>query len=188
MSPDRLVAASRKALRRVRGAWLGAWVRAWGGRVGRHLEVEKGVTLRWEPHAGLVIGDDIRLGRGVVIDAPAPAELTMGDRVKVMHYTVIAAAHHVTIGADCQIAEHCSIRDADHGLDLGRPFADQLVAGDVHIGEGAWIARGVAVLRGSTVGSRAVVGANSVVRGLVPPRTVAVGAPAGVIRTLDENS
>jgi acetyltransferase-like isoleucine patch superfamily enzyme len=55
----------------------------------------------------------------------------------------------------------------------------------VTIGSDAWLGAKVTVLRGATIGDGAVVGANAVVRGLVPARSVAVGIPARVVRTLE---
>lgn len=184
MNLDRVVAGARKADRLTRGAVLSCWIRIGGGTVGRGLEVERGTTLRWAPHSGLRLGAGVRLGRGVVLDAPPGAVLRLDDRVKVMHYTVIGAMDSVVIGADTQVAEHVSIRDMDHGTDVSAPFADQAVTAPVRIGQGAWIARGVAVLRGADIGAQAVIGANSVVRGAVPARSVAVGAPARVVKHL----
>jgi lipopolysaccharide O-acetyltransferase len=47
-----------------------------------------------------------------------------------------------------------------------------------------WIADGVVVTAGSDIGEGSVVGANSVVRGKIPPFTLAVGIPARPVKTL----
>ena len=53
----------------------------------------------------------------------------------------------------------------------------------VRIGDNVWIGTKVSVLRGSTIGAGSVIGAHSVVRGNIPPMSVAVGIPAKVIKS-----
>lgn len=175
----------RRVQQRVRGLVLGTWIRFGGGSVGRGLRVDRGVVLRWRPHGGLVLGNDIYLGVGVVLDVPPPARLQLGDHVKLMHYDVIAAAESIEIGTWTQIAEHCSIRDSDHGMAPDRPMRSQQVSAPTRIGGDVWIGRGSVVLKGTDIGDGAVIGANSVVRGSIPAMAIAVGAPARVIRLRD---
>ena len=100
---------------RARGlAWRMA-IRAAGGQCGPGLEVDSGATLRHGAHSGLRFGVGVRLGRGVVVDVPWGGVFVVGDRVKIQHYSVVAAVEHVMIGARTQVAEHVSIRDSDHG-------------------------------------------------------------------------
>ena len=54
----------------------------------------------------------------------------------------------------------------------------------IDIGPNAWLGGGAIVLAGVTVGESSVVGAGSVVTKDVPPRSVGVGNPARVIRSL----
>ncbi len=49
-----------------------------------------------------------------------------------------------------------------------------------------WLGANVTVLPGVTIGDDAVVGAGSVVTKDVPARTVAVGSPARLVRTIEE--
>jgi acetyltransferase-like isoleucine patch superfamily enzyme len=167
---------------RLRGTVLTVLIRLAGGRCGSRLSVEHAVSFKHPLHSGIVIGDDVILGYATRIDVPTGARVEIGHRVKLTGHCVIAAAERVTIMMDAQVAEFCSIRDADHGVDGDRAVRDQpLRTAPVSIGTDAWIGRGVAVLRGSNVGEGAVVGANSVVTGNVSPGAIAVGAPARVI-------
>lgn len=94
-----------------------------------------------------------------------------------------------------EIGEATNIQDGSilH-VDDDRPC---LIAHHVHVGHhanlhgcrvetGAMIGIGAIVLSGARVGREAIVGAGSVVlEGMkIPPRTLAVGAPARVVRTL----
>jgi acetyltransferase-like isoleucine patch superfamily enzyme len=48
-----------------------------------------------------------------------------------------------------------------------------------------WIGAHVTILDGVRIGDGAIVGAHSLVRENVPPRTVVAGTPARIIRELD---
>jgi acetyltransferase-like isoleucine patch superfamily enzyme len=52
----------------------------------------------------------------------------------------------------------------------------------VHVGDDVWLGVGTVVTRGVVIGAGTVVGANSVVTRDVPAYSVAVGAPARVVR------
>lgn len=179
--------AIRRLSRMWRGLALRLFIRLGGGSCGHGLQIEKGTHLRWWAHPGIQIGQNVRLGRGVVIDAPRGSLVLIGDDVKIMHYSVVAASLSVTIGAGTQIGEMCSIRDSDH--DGGGPES-AVDANDrcapVVIGERVWIGRGVAVIRGSRIGSFAKVGANSVVTRSrsIPNGASVAGAPAASIKNL----
>jgi acetyltransferase-like isoleucine patch superfamily enzyme len=58
----------------------------------------------------------------------------------------------------------------------------------VTIGRGTWLGQNVVVLPGVTIGQHCVVGANSVVNSSIPDYSVAVGAPARVVRQYNRNS
>ena len=64
------------------------------------------------------------------------------------------------------------------------PIKDQpIIPMPTKIGNDVWLASKVSVLGGATVGDHSVIGAGAVVRGDIPPRSVAVGVPAKVIKT-----
>lgn len=57
-------------------------------------------------------------------------------------------------------------------------------AAPITIGDDVWVGGGVIVLGGVTIGDGSTVGAGAVVTRDVPPRSVVVGNPAKVVRTL----
>jgi acetyltransferase-like isoleucine patch superfamily enzyme len=115
------------------------------------------------------------------------AVITVMDDVSVTGGCFISAKSGVVIergvlmGRNVHISDHSHCFDdpevliREQGTTAGRP---------VRICEGAWLGQGVVVCPGVTIGRNAVVGANSVVRSDIPARSVAVGAPARVVRTL----
>lgn len=119
-------------------------------------------------------------------DRPAPV-LRIGDRVGIRPYCSISAAESVTIEDDVIIGAYSSVIDSDHTFADGRPnvMHNPLATAPIRIGRGTWIAERVAVLRGSDIGECCIVGANSVVRGTIPPYSIAVGAPARVVGSVE---
>jgi acetyltransferase-like isoleucine patch superfamily enzyme len=114
---------------------------------------------------------------------PAPV-LRIGDRTAIRPYCTISAAESVTIEEDVVISAFTSVIDSDHTMGPNPNVLDNpLNAAPISIGRGCWICERVAVLRGSTIGEFSVIGANSVVKGDIPPHSVAVGAPARVVGT-----
>ena len=80
--------------------------------------------------------------------------------------------------------------DESGGSDPAIPPAQRplVSVAPVSIGHNVWLGDGVAVLAGAAIGDGCVIGANAVVTGMVPPYTVAVGAPARPIRRWDESA
>ena len=116
-------------------------------------------------------------------------ELRIGDNVNIEQYAHITCHNRIIIGSNVSIAPMCSITDSTHPIDgvgdgsLGSKLLDD--DSEVSIGEGTMIGVGSVILPNVHIGMRCVIGANSVVTGDIPDRSVAVGAPARVIRSLD---
>lgn len=58
--------------------------------------------------------------------------------------------------------------------------------GRIIVGNNVWIGANVTVLPGVTIGDDAVVAAASVVTKDVPARSIVIGSPAKVVRTVDD--
>ena len=91
---------------------------------------------------------------------------------------------HIEIGDDVAIGPNVYITDHNHSYgDVKLPIAGQWPAEDaVRIGPGSWLGTGVIVLPGSDIGCNVAVAAGSVVRGVIPDRSVAAGTPRSVVR------
>ena len=90
----------------------------------------------------------------------------------------------IEIGNDVWTGHHVYITDQNHGYDdLDLPISQQTQPErPVSIGDGSWLGFGTVVLPGARIGRHVTIGANSVVTGEIPDHSVAVGAPARVIR------
>jgi acetyltransferase-like isoleucine patch superfamily enzyme len=108
--------------------------------------------------------------------------LQIGDGVFINQGVSIVAYCHIEIGADTKIGEFSSIYDTDHHVvEPSRPTK----YAPVIIGTNVWLGRSVMVLPGSKIGDHTVVAAGSIVKGDLPPRVLAAGSPAQVVRELD---
>jgi acetyltransferase-like isoleucine patch superfamily enzyme len=138
----------------------------------------------------IAIGSDVLIGPGswlIVprLDEPGPV-IVIGDRVR-MNETSISAVRSVVIEDGVAMARGVYISDHTHGFDEPDTFIrDQPLVrvSPVRICRGAWLGQNAVIMPGVTIGAGAVVGANSVVREDVPPRSVVAGAPARLIRQL----
>lgn len=167
---------------RIRSLWFTLRLRAVGAHVGKRISVNRGVQVITGRSARWHIGDHVSLGAGVILNVSDGAILTLGNDVRIAHYTMIGVQNSITIADRTQVGEHCSIRDHGHDASAPSMHSAHLVSSPVCIGEDSWIGRGVAVLMGSRIATGAVIGANAVVRGDVPKDAIAVGVPAHVIR------
>ncbi len=124
-------------------------------------------------------------------------KLVLGENVHIGDYVHIAAADEITLGDNCLLASHVFISDLDHGdysdaADCTRPDSDPscrpLHTAPVHIGSNVWIGEGVCILKGVTIGDGCVIGARSIVTKDLPEGSIAVGAPARVVKSFDPES
>jgi acetyltransferase-like isoleucine patch superfamily enzyme len=144
----------------------------------------KGVELRARPGFGrLEIGRWVHVGDGNALRCHE-GSLRIGDKVVLGTANTVNCYLDVEIGAATIVADWVYVTDFDHVIDdVEVPIKDQgIVKTPVRIGPDCWVGVKVTVLRGSRVGRGSVLGANAVVRGDVPDWSVAVGAPARVVR------
>ena len=112
------------------------------------------------------------------------AKLIIGKRTRIGLYSHIVSTRSVIIGNNVEISPRVYISDNIHGYyDIEIPCRDQQIIQkkDVFIGDDSWLGENVCVI-GVTIGKHCVIGANSVVTHDIPDYSVAVGAPAKVIK------
>jgi acetyltransferase-like isoleucine patch superfamily enzyme len=136
-------------------------------------------------------GGTVRIGKRFVvrgqvarceISVGADAQLLIGDRVFINQGVVIAVSESVEIGDDSKIGDFSAILDSNyHDLEPMHPDKPRPVT----IGKNVWLGNGVLVLPGSKIGDHTVVAARSVVKGDLPPRVLAAGNPAKVVKQLE---
>lgn len=138
-------------------------------------------------HGGtMIIGDRVRMSaRSVRIDLSVGrgATLEIGEGTFINYGADISALRSVRLGRDCLLGQYALVIDSNYH-DVGdrtQPDVPQPVVIEDHV----WLGARVVVLPGSHIGEGAIIGAQSVVTGTIPPRVFAAGNPAKVIRSLD---
>lgn len=184
-------------------------------RAGRKVFIAPGVTLRHPRRIelgdevildeGCVLdakgdqGEGIRLGRRVFVSRQAhlgckEGSISVGDNVSFGPFALVHSidASSVRVGSDVMIAAHCYLAGsasyrhertdlpmAEQGLEQGR---------GIEIGDDVWIGASTVVLDGARVGRGSIIGALSLVRGEIPPYSIAFGIPATVRGTRDHGA
>jgi acetyltransferase-like isoleucine patch superfamily enzyme len=119
----------------------------------------------------------------------------IGDRVIIPPYTLLSTlpgdpSSIIKIEDDVLLGPNISIYSSSHKFDdITKPIKDQgYTVNAVTLKTGCWIGVNVVILPGVTIGRNAVIGANSVVTSSIPDYAVAVGAPAKVVKYLNEKT
>ena len=134
-----------------------------GARVGSGTVVGPYAHLR----PGTVVGRNVEIGNYAEMK-----QVRVGDRTKVHHKSYLGDAR---IGADVNIG--AGTITCNYGPDHRKRRTT--------IGDGAYIGSDSMLVAPVRIGRGAITGAGAVVTRNVPPRSVAVGVPARVIRVLD---
>lgn len=118
------------------------------------------------------------------------ARLVISEHVQIGHFNHIYATKSIIIEKDVLIADKVYISDNAHSYDdINLPIWKQPIKQlkEVIIGEGSWIGENVCII-GASIGKHCVIGANSVVTHDIPDYSVAVGAPAKVIKVINSTN
>jgi acetyltransferase-like isoleucine patch superfamily enzyme len=131
----------------------------------------------------VVLGQWVHIGAGTALRCHE-GTLTLGDKSVLARGVSINCYFDVEIGDSALIADHVFISDFDHRFDdLALAIKDQgIVKERVRIERDVWLGTKVTVCKGVVIGEGTVVGANSVVTRDLPAFSVAVGAPARVVK------
>jgi acetyltransferase-like isoleucine patch superfamily enzyme len=121
----------------------------------------KGARLIIKSHAGIGMGAHISAARQVVLE------------------------EYVLLGRNVYISDHAHAYE-DVALPIGEQGINRIAP--VTIGRETWLGENVVVLPGVTIGKHCVIGANSVVNRSIPDFSVAVGAPARVVKRYNSNT
>jgi acetyltransferase-like isoleucine patch superfamily enzyme len=143
----------------------------------------------------ITMGDKVRLaamtticGRAVGLEIP---QLRIGDNVGIGWRTSISVGKSIIIGNNVRIAGDCYLAGyPGHPINarlraLGKPDEDAQI-GDIILEDDVWLATGVKVMPGVTIGHGTIVAAGSVVTKNLPSFVLAAGVPAKAIKSIKE--
>jgi acetyltransferase-like isoleucine patch superfamily enzyme len=148
------------------------------------------------------LGDNVHIGRDSMIFAIDRIQCASGEQNFTPKIEIgkgfycagrlqIYAFSDIVIEDDVLFAYNILLSDAYHTIDrVDIPYKDQGYSqiSPIRVGRGCWIGQNVVFLPGVTVGEFCIVGANSVVNRSIPPYSIAVGAPARVVKTFDHQN
>jgi acetyltransferase-like isoleucine patch superfamily enzyme len=183
------------------------WTRKWSwyerntlpwNRARIHWELlRRGAFARWPLQGNVLealregrleVGEGVLLEPNVWITAPGRARVRIGAGTFLNMGVMVASYELVEIGEHCMLANGCFVSDASHRYDdpdLPVPWQGFTSKGPTRIGENCWLGVGVVVTGGVTIGERCVIGAGSVVTADIPAFSIAAGAPARVLKSIE---
>ena len=123
------------------------------------------VIHRWR---GVNIGKGVYIGHEVLFDRVFTDQIYIGDNTSIGDRTVITA--HANIPSNTR---------------LKKIYPRKVMP--TKIGKGVWIMPNVVIAPGVTIGDEAVIATGSVVTKDIPPRTLAAGVPAKVVKDLSKH-
>lgn len=141
-------------------------------------------------------GPNITLGRNCrfdVLGEHSSPILTFGENVNVGDNVRISCIEGIEIGNNVLIGSQVLIIDNTHGKYSGNhqdspftaPNSRYLFSSPINIGNNVWIGERVVIQKGISIGSGAIIAANSVVTKNVPPNSIVGGVPCKIIKQYD---
>lgn len=147
-------------------------------RIGAHVQIGSASMID-TPY--VEIGDGTKINEQVFIGGLQfpDSRLVIGRNCQIMQMTFLNPTRSIVIGDDTGIGGDCLL--FGHTSWLSRFEGYPVEFESIEIGKSVSIAWRVFVLPGTRIGDGAVIGANSLVRGTIPQRCLAVGFPARVV-------
>lgn len=160
------------------------------GGFGRNVSLLSPVGI--EGAKNIYIEDNVYISNGALLAAvPRPGtdscQLRIGRGSSLGRNNHIYATGSIEFGENVLTAGNVYVSDNVHAYeDISIAIKHQKVnqLKHVHIGSGTWLGQNVCVL-GASIGKGCVIGSNSVVLKDIPDYSVAVGAPARVVKQYD---
>ena len=152
--------------------------------VGNDTRIEAYVALTVAPEGRIDVGSECELRSFARLDADT-GHITLGDRCSVNSFCLLDGYGGLSIGDDVRIASNSVILSSSHRHDQvdvsihsqGVERRPTVIENDV------WIGAHVVVTGGVRIGAHSIIGAGAVVLKDIPPRSVAAGVPARVVRS-----
>ena len=139
----------------------------------------------------LSIGKGFSANSGLVLDVYGKnAEVIIEENVMANYRLHIGSTKYIKIGSNTLFGSDCTVMDHSHGGYNGEfhsdplvpPVKRDLVSSPIVIGQNCWFGDRVFIMPGVKIGDGVIVGAGSIVTKDIPSNSIAVGAPAKVVK------
>lgn len=159
-------------------------------QLGYGVTLGDGVLIDALSREGVVLGDNVNIGESTRIEASGTITnigkgIKVGNNSGIGAFSFIGGAGGVVIGNDVIMGQWVSFHPENHNFDrLDIPIRMQGInRKGIVVEDNCWIGAKVTFIDGAHVGHGCVVAAGALVRGYIPPFSVAAGVPARVIRS-----
>jgi len=125
-------------------------------------------------------GKNLRLGRNITFYNPS--QISIGSDVYVAYGCWFMADEQIVLEDEVILGPYCVVVSAEHGRDNNSFRHGKHKAIPTGIRRGVWLGSHVTITAGAMVGEGALIAANAVVTGEIPPNVLAAGQPATVVK------
>lgn len=147
-------------------------------RFGRNVYLGPGFSLHMPDAGTFVAGDGVEFRRDFRCEISGSGRVTIGRDTRFTYSVLIQCSTSIDIGERCMFGQTTIVLDGQHRFrDLTRPMLDQgYDFTPLRIEDDAVTTTKCTIM--ADIGTRAFLGANSVVTRPIPAYTVAIGSPA----------
>jgi acetyltransferase-like isoleucine patch superfamily enzyme len=168
-------------------------------RIGKNFSTSGCMTLDIYPESSVIIGDNVVIVSDSRYASPSslafPAKLKtfsptskiiIGNMVGLNGTSITSRSKKIEIGNGTMIGPNVIIVDSDFHPpwppENRRDYPGNEYDKEIKIGENCWIGMNTIILKGVTIGENSIIGAGSVVVKDIPPKSLATGVPAKVVK------
>ena len=119
----------------------------------------------------LSIGEKTSTQRRVTFSVVG-GKLSIGRGSSFNRNDIIVCRDSITIGNNCAFGPNVVLYDHDHVFDKDGFKSDKYATSPIVIEDSCWLGANVIVLRGTHIGKGCVIGAGTIIKGVIPPHSV----------------
>ena len=136
----------------------------------------------------IFIGKNVKFYHNFFAEAHSSGKIIIKEGCVFNRNSYLTSFEEIKIGKNSLFGPNVFIGDHDHGSYEGNihtnpkeiPIMRGIYPEKIIIGDNVWVGNNVTITKGSKIGDGSIIGANSVVKGYIPPFSLAVGSPAKV--------
>ena len=150
--------------------------------------ISPGTEITLDRGGQLHIGKTFKMRGGSKIRIRKGALVSIGDNFSMGNRCILTAYEKVEIGNEVQFGPGVLLYDQDHDFRAeGGLKARKFRTAPITIGNNVWIGANTIILRGSSIGDNAVIGAGCVVKGDIPADTILIQKREDILYPMHEN-